>query len=930
MKFISIALVVLIFMYSITIGVHAVLAQELHEQYSETLHIYQIYSKTIVMGIFSGDRVKQLLPDALVQGLQYFSISVAKYTPDTANVYWLINDNPEKESTHYLYWRGIQVNVTYQTSNYDPSNLINWLCDRFQTVFQRLNSTSKSYVFYSGGNLNVFSKLLIDSIMDKNAQGFFNLFENRTIDYVEYRFSNRESKLIVVTVINTPQSMIPRNIGSISVLNYTKILNTMLQTSQFSGNSSITFHLYGLSVNRSDISYAQNINWISGPNNHWVTTGFYKLMPNTVIQKMNIYVMLFNQPLIFYLMPDKSHLPDNETLQVTVNVTNPNQTVINNVAVNLIIPRGFIESPSITVHVGNMQPNSTISKKVLLHYVHSEESILRIRSMYSYHDGATIVQGYANDMIISTEFVRFPSIVYYVRPLTTTPQIDGSTAVTYEVNIHNMGDGDAKDVTLHMSTYYINLGEINKNESITYKMKYDPKNVTFSQIIPSHSDATPPIYITFIYNNLSFTLLSNTTLPSLVRVFSNYQIFIGTLTPQSILFTSTYTTTWNITNMGGLRTTPIILNKAWLTEIGLIHNKPDSFSEIPEYLVVNTSVPFNYSITISLSLTATHNDTFILPPLLQNISGLPPIMMEPAIFTNAIYISKNVSKTSLNIGDTLDVLIKVQNLGNKPIFSITINDTIPQGWELIGGIPKSNITKIDPNSTYILKYSIRALDPQSQTLPSLEVRFSINNFNLKYLSKQTMMYVRLLVNLNIVAWNDEPLKSGFLIIKDSINKNNTEMPISNGKVVWNGYVGYFNVQVIYRNITVYNKSISITNSNSTLTLKTSVYPFIIRTVDLLDNPINSEIYIYSNKTLLGKNNNVISILLPSGSYNILVKSNGKIFSMPLDVVGPAGETVSIRFNVIQVGSLSIKVPILMLIITILFIAVIVYALRDIT
>ncbi|MGC8948557.1 MAG: hypothetical protein ACP5OK_04375 [Thermoprotei archaeon] len=930
MKFIPIILVILMFIYPITMSAHTILAQEQHEQYSETLHIYQIYDKTIIMGIFSGNRIKQLLPTTFVQGLQYFSISVAKYTPDTANVYWFINDNPERENAPYLYWRGIQVNVTYQTNNYDSNALINWLSDNFQTVFQGLSSTSKSRIFYSSGNLDTFSKLLIDSTIDQDTQGFLNLFRKHTISYVEYRFSNGENKLIIVTVINIPQSIIPRNIGLVSVLNYTKILNTELQSSPFSNDSLIIFHLYGLSVNKSDVNYAQNINWVSGPNNHWTTTGFYKVPPNTMIQKMNIYVTLFNQPLIFYLIPSISYLLDDETVQITVNVTNPNQTTINNVTVNLMIPKGFMETPSTTVYIGDIKPNSTISKKVLLHYVHSEENILRIRSMYSYYDGITMVQGYANDVIISTEFAHFPSIVYYVKPLTATLQIDGNSTVTYEVNIHNIGNDDAKNVMLHMGTYHINLGQINKNESRVYKIRYDPKNVTFSQIIPFRSDATPPIYVTFTYNNLSFTLLSNTTLPSLARVFSNYQIFIGIFVSKSILFTSTYAAMWNITNIGGLKTIPIILNKTWLSEIGFTHNKLDDFSETPKYLIVNRSVLFNRSIVISLSLTATRNDTFILPPLFQNISGLPPIMMEPAILTNAIYIIKNVSKSSLNIGDMLDIIISIQNLGSKPIFSIIINDTLPQGWELIEGKLKSNISRIDAHSTYVLKYSARALDPQSQILPSLDVQFSVNNFNLKYTSKQIIVHVTLLINLNIVAWNNEPLKSGFLMIKDSVNKNITKMSISDGKVTWNGYVGNFNIQIIYRNTTVYNGSISITRNNSTLTLKTSVYPFIIRTVDLFNNLINSEIYVYSNKTLFGKDNNSVNILLPSGSYNILIKSNGKIFSMPLDVVGPSNKTIDIQFNVIQIGNISIDVPILMLMITILFVIIIAFILKNIT
>lgn len=917
-------LIILMITYSITIGINAVEAQSSYERYSENLHIYQIYDKTIVVGIFDGKYVKQLLPNTLTQGLKYFSISVAKYTPDTANVYWFLNDNPERDNSYYLFWRGIQINVTYQTSNYNPNDLINWISDKFQTAFQQLKSTSISHVLYSSGNLDTISELLINNTVDWNAQGFLNLFRNRTLNYIEYRFSNEENKLIIVTVIKIPQTSIPRSPGSIVILNYTRILNTVLISSPFSDNSSIMFHLYGLSVNRSDISYAQNIKWVSGPNNHWVTTGFYKVAPNTIIQKMNVYVTLFNQPLIFYLIPNKSYLSNNDVLQVTVNVTNPNTIMINNVTVNLIIPDGFKEAPSTTIYIKNIKPNSTLSQEISLHYTYSEQSILRIRSMYSYYDGITAVQGYTNDIIISTKHTNFPSIIYYIKPLTATSQIDGSNTVEYEVDIHNVGNDNATEVTIHMNTYHINLGQISKGGSFTYKIKYDPKNATFAPIIPLHSEATPPIYITFTYNNSSYTSLSNTTLPSLAKTFSNYQILVGTYIPQSILFTSSYTVKWNIVNIGGSRATPIILNKTKLTELGLVHYGQDDFYEEPEYLIASKNVAFNHSIIMSLSLTTTRTDTFILPPLFQNTSALPPIMIEPAIFTNAVYISKNVSKLSLNIGDTLDIAIKVQNLGNKPIFSVKINDTVPQGWELTEGISKINITKIDPHNTYILKYTIKAINPQSQILPPLKVQFSINNFNLMYTSNQTIVYIKLLINLNVVAWNNEPLENGFLIIKDTLSGNATKISISNGKAAWSGYVGIFNIQAIYRNITVYNSSVSITGNNSTFTIKASVFPFIIRTVDVLNNPTASEIYVYMNQTLFYKGNDIINVLLPSGSYSVLIKSNGKTLSIPLEVTGPAVKTVNIRFNIIQINGVSIDVPALMLMITLLFIIILAY------
>jgi hypothetical protein len=225
---------------------------------------------------------------------------------------------------------------------------------------------------------------------------------------------------------------------------------------------------------------------------------------------------------------------------------------------------------------------------------------------------------------------------------------------------------------------------------------------------------------------------------------------------------------------------------------------------------------------------------------------------------------------------------------------------------------------------------MKAINPQTQALPLANVTFYVNNIKLYTTSKQITTYVRLLVNINIVAWNDEPLKNTYLIIRDTLNNNATELFIQNGKITWNGYIGTFNMQVIYRNITVYNASVNITGNSSTITLKTAVYPFIIKTIDILNNPINAKISIYYNKTLFEQGDNIVSTLLPIGSYNIIVESNGKISSIPLDVSGPSIKPVNIRFDTIGINGIQISAPILMLLITLIFIIILIYVLLKMT
>jgi len=923
MRTIPIALIILIFLYIAITNFNIVIAQE---PYSEHIQIYQIYDKTIVTGIFSGKYVKILLPDNFIQGLKYFSISVARFTPNTANVYWFINNNPERESLNYLYWRGVYINITYDNPSYNPNDLVNWISDKFHMAFQNLNSTPTSYIFYSSGDLDTFYELLLNNIVDWNALGFLTLFKQHTVNYLEYRFFNKTNEIIMTTVFNTPYSMIPQKLNTISLFNYTKIFNYTLMTSPYSVSSLITFNLYGMSVNRSDISYITSTKWISGPITHWVTTGTFTFPSNTIIQKMNIYATIFNQPLIFSIIPDKSHLIDNDTLRITINVTNPSSVSVKDAMINLIIPNAFEETPNITVYIGDVNPNSTISKSILLHYTHSEQKVLRIRSMYSYEEGSTTVQGYANDILISTNLPHFPSIIYYIKSLTNTVNIDGSNAVTYEVKIDNIGDDNASNVKLHMGTYYVNIGQLERGKSLNYKINYDPRNITFASLIPKGAEASPPIYVTFTYENMTYTLLSNATFPSLSKVFSNYAILIGEYMPQSSMFTSQYTVKWSIVNVGGSKPVSLMLDKFKLSAMGLVHGQYDDFNETPKYLITTKTIGFNQSITLSLSLYATRNDTFILPPLFQNISGLPLIVIEPAIFTNAVHISKNINKLSLNINDDLTVILYVQNLGSKPIFAITVNDTLPSGWKLINGSSVINLPKLNANSTYELKYMIKAINPQSQLLPSANVTFYVNNIKLHTASKQVTIHVRLSVNINIVAWNDEPLRTAYLTIRDTFSNNATELSIQNGRVVWNGYVGIFNMQVIYRNITVYNASVNVVGNSSTLTLKTSVYPFVIRTVDILNNPVDAKISIYYNKTLFEQGNNVVSTLLPIGSYNIIVETNGEMRSIPLDVSGPSIEPIDIKFNVIGVNGVQIGVPVLMLLITLILIMVIVYVL----
>lgn len=923
MKIYSIALLMIILIYITTINFNYIKAQE---SYSENLRIYQIYDKTIVTGIFSGKYVKALLPITLTHGLKYFSFSIAKFTPNTANAYWFINNNPEKESSDYLYWRGVYLNITYENSNYNPHDLIDWISNNFNIVFEKLASTSTSYVFYTGGNLELLSELLLNSTIDWGASGFLNLFRHNAINYIEYRFNNSMNTIIMTTVFHTPRSMLPQKSNMVSLLNYTKIFNETISTSALSDDSLITFNLYGISVNKSDISYITNAKWFSGPNNHWITTGIFRFPSGVTIQKMNIYVTLFNQPLIFSITTNKSHLLDNDVLSITINVTNPNPVSINNVSINLILPEAFKEAPSLDVTVGNIKPSSSLSQSVSLHYTHSEQKILRIRFMYSYADGLTLVQGYANDIIISTLESRFPLITYYIKSLTNTSFIDGSSSVTYNVTVQNIGDANATKVKIHIGAYYIDLGQLNEGKSITYRISYDPKNITFASLIPKGAEASPPIYVTFIYENNTYSLLSNSTLPSLSKTFSNYAILIGTYTPKSLMFTSQYTVEWNIVNIGAAKSVVMILDKSKFSTIGLVHGKNDDFNETSKYLITRKTISFNQSIVISLSLYATRNDTFILPPLFENITGLPLIMMEPAIFTNAIYVTKNVDKLSLNMNDNLLVTLSIQNLGSKPIFSVLINDTIPAGWGLVEGSSVIKLQKLNSSSAYTLKYIIKAIDPQSQVLPSGDVTFSINNIRLRVVSNKIVIYVRLMVNMNVVTWNDLPVQSGTLIIKDLFSNNSTALPIQDGKTTWYGYVGTFNVQVIYRNITVYNSSLKLTSNSSTLVIKTAIYPFTIKTVDILNNPINSRIYIYFNKTLFEQGNNSVTAFLPVGSYSIVIQYNEKILTIPLDVSGPSMEPVNIRFNTITIGGLQIDLSILILLVTLIFILAMIYIL----
>jgi uncharacterized repeat protein (TIGR01451 family) len=127
------------------------------------------------------------------------------------------------------------------------------------------------------------------------------------------------------------------------------------------------------------------------------------------------------------------------------------------------------------------------------------------------------------------------------------------------------------------------------------------------------------------------------------------------------------------------------------------------------------NVKFNSSVNITIY---TQDDLF---EILENKSNLTlNISQEIELMTDRVYLQKKVSKSHVNPGDIVEVVLLINNFGPKEIRNAELIDEIPEGFELIEsslnfkeGIIKWDDLILNSQETKRISYKLKYVDNES-------------------------------------------------------------------------------------------------------------------------------------------------------------------------------------------------------------------------
>ena len=277
---------------------------------------------------------------------------------------------------------------------------------------------------------------------------------------------------------------------------------------------------------------------------------------------------------------------------------------------------------------------------------------------------------------------------------------------------------------------------------------------------------------------------------------------------------------------------------------------------------------------------------------------------------------------TLNIGETIEVEVTVRNLGTTPVYMVSINDTIPEGWTLIEGQTYGFRELVEPGEELKVRYVIRADNPKNESLPAASIELILGGWQLKFSTNKLILRIGLKVFIRLLTAYNKTLPSATIEIIDEKIGVTYNLTAMNGNVEWNGYVGVFKIKVYYEGHIVLSDKFLITRESNSLELITSVYEAKIMVLDALGRPLKgADVSFesskgYTQKLVTDMSGMVSAELLPGSVYTVRISHGGLTYTYVI-VVDKNIQLYKLNLPVIGLDGASLDVSQLLLALTIL-------------
>ena len=105
-------------------------------------------------------------------------------------------------------------------------------------------------------------------------------------------------------------------------------------------------------------------------------------------------------------------------------------------------------------------------------------------------------------------------------------------------------------------------------------------------------------------------------------------------------------------------------------------------------------------------------------------------------------ITKSVSPSTIQEGETTMVAIKVENIGSQEIEAVKVTDTIPIGFTVVDGLNSANFAGIKPGDYRVFKYTLQALGSGKFTSdPATVIYRDVDGNSYSGVSNSVIIYV---------------------------------------------------------------------------------------------------------------------------------------------------------------------------------------------
>ncbi|HLI46229.1 MAG TPA: hypothetical protein VKU94_03465 [Geobacterales bacterium] len=679
--------------------------------------------------------------------------------------------------------------------------------------------------------------------------------------------------------------------------------------------SQIHFYLFGLIP----INSTLNITWSTGYDKNWVAESTYNLTNFNKIGNVIIRVSKLDPFIIVYQRLDPAIT--NSSAKLIVSVMNIGTLNVPEVTVKLNIPdwlkannqtlifknvSSVMQQKYVNVTVnGNLNPGVYEINAPTCYYTYNSTSIATI--------GNTVQFGYKAG--------KLPSLSFYLRPsVTEWPDLFTGLA-DFNVFIINTGNYNASDVEIDMDYYKAIVGDLGAGKNITYPISIQPSLINQ---VPQGASVFNSVLVKYYNGTQSYVVKIPS--PSIATIgssftFINYMSAKAEVYNQVINQTSMYFR-WIGSTLGSARSATVTIYMNNITSQGLLYAGHDSFNNYGSTLQATFSNARGYQTYIALNLNLTRRDAFVIPAFVTISPFSKSILIDPIVFINALVITKSTNSSIIKINSPVEINLVAKNYGSAPLYNVSLKDILATGWNVISGVTEGYKDVLLPNESLSINYVAVPKTPQTSNIGTSNVTFKLFGLNITSALTSFQLKISVSVSFNVYKWNKATLSSGSVVIYDLNNNLVAQLPINNGKVDWEGYIGVFSVVVKYQNVDVFTEKLNITSQTRSVNLTVNVFDIEVNVYDAFGFKVsNAEVQLIGNFNEIAQAGSFYSLSnVPQGVYILSVKIGDYLYKIPINIDNSTSTVIDIHLPVLVLGNFTLNISYLIGVLLILFIA----------